>query len=248
MNNDKNQDKLQDQAPKTVEGAAVKGSGWKKLLGKKWVFPAAYMAAAAIILTLMWVYQGADNKPLKDMGLTTTGTQTETGTGTEDGGAVPVNAVAEPLGYPVADPTALEVSREFYNPEASNEEKQAMVVEYDNTYSYHMGIDYAAKDDQKFDVLAAMTGKVTRVELKHPLLGNLVEVTNAAGLKTVYQSLSDVAVKQDQEVKKGDVIAKAGRNELEKDLGVHVHFEVRDNDKPVNPESLLEAKTEKEDQ
>ncbi|ANE48859.1 hypothetical protein SY83_10820 [Paenibacillus swuensis] len=244
MNNDKNKDLLQDEAPKTNEGAVVQASRWNKLAAKKWIFPATYMAAAAIILTLMWVYQGGDNKSLTkdDLGIT----QTE-GKIDEEGNAVPVTAVAEPLGYPVADPTALEVKKPFYEQDASAEVKQAAVVEYDDTYTLHMGVDYSAADDKPFDVLAALTGKVTRSE-KHPLLGHLVEITSEGGLKTVYQSLSDVTVKAEQQVKKGDVIAKAGRNELEKDLGVHVHFEVRENDKAVNPDTLFEAKQENEDQ
>ena len=44
---------------------------------------------------------------------------------------------------------------------------------------------------------------------------------------------------KDAEVKQGDIIAKAGRNELEKEDGVHLHFEVRQGiDGPaMNPET-----------
>lgn len=58
-------------------------------------------------------------------------------------------------------------------------------------------------------------------------------------MKTVYQSLADVKVAKGDTVKKGDTLGTAGRSELEKALGVHVHFEVYDNNKPVNPTSLL---------
>ncbi|MNE67260.1 Stage II sporulation protein Q [compost metagenome] len=83
-----------------------------------------------------------------------------------------------------------------------------------------------------------MGGKVTRVE-EVPLLGFVVEITHANNLKTVYESVADVKVKQDAEVKQGDVIANAGRNEIEKDLGNHVHFAVYENGELVNPTTVL---------
>lgn len=41
------------------------------MLAKKWVFPATYVAAAAIILTLMWVYQDTGTKTVSqdDLGI-----------------------------------------------------------------------------------------------------------------------------------------------------------------------------------
>ncbi|MDZ7543831.1 peptidoglycan DD-metalloendopeptidase family protein, partial [Clostridium perfringens] len=59
------------------------------------------------------------------------------------------------------------------------------------------------------------------------------------GMKTVYQSVADMKVKKGDVVSKGDAIAKAGRSELKKDFGVHVHFGVFEDNKPVNPSTLL---------
>ena len=62
--NDQNKPKVD--APKnTMGGTAVKPSAWKKLMSKKWAAPAAFMAAAAIIVTLMWLYRGADDSSTK---------------------------------------------------------------------------------------------------------------------------------------------------------------------------------------
>jgi stage II sporulation protein Q len=47
-------------------------------------------------------------------------------------------------------------------------------------------------------------------------------------------------VKVGQTVKKGDVIARAGRNTFEKEEGIHLHFEVRNKDQQsVNPAQYL---------
>jgi stage II sporulation protein Q len=230
------QELQKEEAPKTVQGAQGQSS-WKKLLAKKWVFPAVYMAAAAIILTLMWVYQGAGKQSATgDNGLKVSSTET-----TQGSASVPVAANAESMQWPVKDKNAVKTLMGFYDPGATNEEKAAAMVSYDNTMQPHTGIDLASPDNQPFDVVAALSGKVTDVE-KNPIVGNIVEITSSNGLVTVYQSLSDVKVAKDAEVKKGDIIAKAGRNELEKDDGYHVHFEVRQDGNAVNPAQYLTDK------
>ncbi|MGW9128919.1 peptidoglycan DD-metalloendopeptidase family protein, partial [Paenibacillus chitinolyticus] len=55
----------------------------------------------------------------------------------------------------------------------------------------------------------------------------------------VYQSLDNVTVKPGDEVTQGQVLGSAGRNEYEKDAGIHLHFEVRVDNKAVNPEQYL---------
>lgn len=220
--------------------AAAPTFSWKRLLGKKWVFPAVYVAAAAIILTLMWVYQdSAKNAAGDKTALTDT---VSDNVSKPDGQSVPVAANAETMQWPVKDRTELEVAIPFYDEKAGTDIKQTAMVEYGDTFTPHLGIDLARQDGKDFEVLAALSGKVTAVE-KNPLVGNLVEITHSNGLVTVYQSLGEVKVTKNAEVKKGDVIAKSGRNELEKDHGSHVHFEVRQGaDGPaVNPEQYLTA-------
>jgi stage II sporulation protein Q len=236
-----------EETPRIKEGAsttaAVPSNGWRRLLSKRWAFPAMYMAAAAIILTFVWVYQ--------DMGKTTpTADKTVAETAKTDanattqldasGNTLPVIANAETMQWPVKDRSQVVTSLPFYDSKASNEVKQAAMVQFGDTFTPHTGIDLARQDNQTFDVLAALSGTVTVVE-KNPIVGNLVEITHNNGLITVYQSLSDVKVTQGATVKKGDLIATAGVNELEKDDGVHVHFEVRQGkDGPViNPETLI---------
>lgn len=222
--------------------AAAPSFTWKRLLGKKWVFPAVYMAAAAIILTIMWVYQDSANKSAAD-DTSLSKTVTDNVSKPDDQAAVPVTADAETLQWPVKNAKELETTIPFYDEKAGNDVKTAAVIQYGETYTPHTGIDLARQDNKEFDVLAAASGKVTAVDT-NPLAGKLVEVTSSNGLVTVYQSLSEVNVTKDAEVKKGDVIAKAGRNELEKDEGVHLHFEVRKGaDGPaVNPQQYLPDK------
>ncbi|WP_407672898.1 peptidoglycan DD-metalloendopeptidase family protein [Paenibacillus profundus] len=231
------------EASKSMQGAqAVQTSAWRKLLSKKWVFPALYMAAAAIILTLVWVYQDMNQQPLDpNKDATQVEQQVDSGTlaeGKTNDEAVEVVASNETLGWPVADAQDVDVVMSFYDDKASKEEQAAAMVEYKQTFTPNVGIDLARKDQKAFDVLAAMSGKVTRAE-QNPKTGFVVEIDHGNNLKTVYQSLVDLKVKKGDTVKKGEALATAGRNELEKNLGVHVHFEVYDDNKPVNPSTLL---------
>lgn len=233
-------------ASKLMQGAqAVHQSSWRKLLSKKWVFPALYMAAAAIILTLVWVYQDMNHKPLDPNKEATQAGHTikpvETTAGTTNNDAVEVVATNEVLGWPVANSGDVHVVMPYFDEKASKDEQAAAMVQYKQTFTPNVGIDLARKDKQTFDVLAALSGKVTRVE-QHATNGYIVELDHDNGMKTVYQSLADVKVKLGDMVKKGDTLASAGRSELEKNLGVHVHFEVFNDNKPVNPTSLLAKK------
>ncbi|MBJ6361898.1 peptidoglycan DD-metalloendopeptidase family protein [Paenibacillus sp. GCM10012307] len=233
----------QEETPKSMQGApsAVKASSWKRLLSKKWVTPAAFMAAAAIIVTLMWVYQGAQQQ--QDLP-----TQTSEISEEKQGDDTVVKETAEEtkevvvgeekIQWPVLKPEDVQVLMRFYDAKATNEERQAALVHYDNTFIPNTGIDIGGANEQAFDVVAALSGKVTHVE-NHPLNGNVVEITHPGGYVTIYQSLSDVLVKNGDEVKQGTLFAKSGTSELKKELGNHIHFEVREEGKAINPLTVL---------
>ncbi|MFF2483690.1 peptidoglycan DD-metalloendopeptidase family protein [Paenibacillus sp. NPDC058071] len=244
--NEQNQNKPKqrpEEAPKNAMGeasAAKSSNGLKRLLSRKWVSPAVFMAAAAIIVTLMWIYQDAGNS--KETATTETG-QTETTKGgeqiaTPDDKGLEAIRKGEKLAWPVANKDSLKIENQFYDENASSEEKAAAVMQVGDTFSAHLGIDFTDPNNQPFDVTAALSGKVTQVGT-HPTNGNVVEISHGDGLVTVYQSLSNVKVEVGQEVKQGDVIAQAGRNDLERDLGVHVHFGVLENGKSVNPATAI---------
>ncbi|NMO98164.1 M23 family metallopeptidase [Paenibacillus lemnae] len=244
MSENKNS-QTREEAPKTAKGESAQApSSWKKMLSKRWVFPAAYVTAAAIILTLVWVYQDAGQKPLepqtaaKESGQ---GSEAQTAAEGKDGEAVEVIANAESMIWPAADSAEAVIVKNFFDAEAPAEEHEAAMIQYNDTFTPNTGIDLARQDNKVFDVQAAQSGTVTRVE-EHPVNGNVVEITHAGDLKTVYQSLAGVSVEEGKEVKQGDVIGQAGRSEFEKDLGNHLHFEVYQAGNLINPETLISKK------
>lgn len=230
----------QENVPESNTGAAtVQRSAWRRLLGKKWAYPALYIAAVAIILSIMWAFQGADRQPLIDPVTDQGISSNEVAPGEElDGESLPVVANSEDMQWPVANFNEIEILVPFFDAEASEEAQQAATIQYDNTFRASLGMSLARQDNEPFDVLAAMGGVVTLVNT-HPLNGQQVEITHEDGYKTVYQSLSDVTVLLHEEVAQGDVIAQAGRNEIGKDLGVHLHFEVYQDGTAINPSTLI---------
>lgn len=246
MNEQNNKKTVQEETPKTTQGVpASQPSSWRKAMSKRWVFPAVYIAAAGIILTLVWVYQGTGDKALNpDSAKEAVETGAASTEGTMTGGeqeSVEVVAKSENFVWPVASPSEVSVVKPFYDNEASSEEHEAAMVQYNDTFIPNTGVDLARGDNKAFEVRAALSGKVTRVE-QNPLTGQVVEITHSDNLKTVYQSLADVKVKQDDEVKQGDAIASAGVSELGKNLGNHLHFEVYEEGQPVNPQGYLPEK------
>lgn len=228
----------QQAANNSEEAAIVQSSAWRRLLAKKWAYPALYIAAVAIILTVMWAYQGGDRTPLVDgdPGIVATDHESDDGLFPDDD--VPVTAPLETMHWPVADFNQIEVLVPFFDSEGTSEAQQAATIQYGNTFMASTGVSLSRQDDEPFDVLAALSGTVSKVE-KHPIVGHYVEIVHEDGLKTVYQSLSDVTVLPQQRVEQGEVIAQAGRNELGKDLGVHLHFEVHQDGQPLDPQEFI---------
>jgi murein DD-endopeptidase MepM/ murein hydrolase activator NlpD len=63
--------------------------------------------------------------------------------------------------------------------------------------------------------------------------GNLVILYHSNGITTRYGHLSRITVESGQRIKRGDQIGHAGSTG--RSTGVHVHYEIRENDQPVDP-------------
>ena len=105
-------------------------------------------------------------------------------------------------------------------------------------YYVHEGVDFTAAVGT--EVLAAEDGVVESVNKDDLLFGTEVVLAHADGLKTLYRFVAVDGLTVGQTVSKGDVIATVGEptgNEY-KD-GAHLHFEVFENGKSVDPTKYL---------
>ena len=101
----------------------------------------------------------------------------------------------------------------------------------------HRGVDIALNTGDP--VKCAFNG-VVRIAKSFGGYGNLIVVRHYNGLETVYGHLSRIIVKQMQVVKAGDVIGYGGSTGHS--TGPHLHFEVRFQYEPFDPEWILDFK------
>ena len=99
----------------------------------------------------------------------------------------------------------------------------------------HAGKDIAAPSGTT--VRAAQCGTVTQAGAVSGGYGNLVCIQHAGGVTTCYAHLNSVATSKGSFVHVGDVIGTVGCTGS--CTGPHLHFEVRENNKPVNPDTYL---------
>ena len=206
-------------------------SNWQRLMKKRWVFPAIYLASAAIILTAVLMFQAGSTETNPKDGSSNNGQGPSTSYNEDD--AVEVNRSVENFVMPVTDKDSAVYEKQFWDEDASKEEQEASFVYYNGMYHPNTGVDIKMKDGETFDVVASLSGTVTRVE-EDRLLGKVVEIEHLNGVKTYYQALSNVTVKASDFVEQGQKIGEAGTSLLNKD-SVHVHFEIRKDSVAVNP-------------
>ena len=99
---------------------------------------------------------------------------------------------------------------------------------------FHTGIDVAAQEGSP--VLAAASGIVRRAGRRGGY-GNAVEIDNGGGVSTLYGHASALTVKEGDRVTAGQPIALVGHTG--RATGSHLHFEVRKDGKPTNPQPAL---------
>ena len=212
-------------------------SSFKRFFKKRWVYPAIYIASAAIILTGVLWYQNS-NSATKQDDFNYNATDVP---GKKFGEpSVEVNSLMENILLPVKDADSVVYKRSFYDNNAKVEDQEAALILHNNQYHQNTGVDIGMKDGESFEVIAALSGKVTNVADKDALLGNVIEIEHDKGIITKYQSVTEINVKVGDQVKQGQVIAKAGESQFDEEVGVHVHFEIRKNDLPLNPHEYFQ--------
>ena len=101
-------------------------------------------------------------------------------------------------------------------------------------WKFHSGIDLAAPE--KSSVFACSTGEVSRTDF-NPTYGNFIIISHYSGLTSLYAHLSEILVKEGQAVKTGQLIAKSGSTGAS--TRPHLHFELRKNGNPTDPDSMI---------
>lgn len=97
--------------------------------------------------------------------------------------------------------------------------------------SVHKGIDIAKNIGES--VNAALDGKVISAGYNNGGYGNLIVIEHQNNMKTYYAHLNEIYVNVGDMVKKDDIIGAVGSTG--NSTGPHLHFELRVDNKPVDP-------------
>jgi murein DD-endopeptidase MepM/ murein hydrolase activator NlpD len=98
----------------------------------------------------------------------------------------------------------------------------------------HNGIDFGAP---KGTPVFAPADGIVEIARYSKSAGNWIMVNHQNGYKTVYMHFDKHAVKEGQQIKRGQVIGYIGNTGYS--TGPHLHYEVRHNNVPVNPMNFL---------
>lgn len=96
------------------------------------------------------------------------------------------------------------------------------------------GVVYSGSAGQP--VYAAADGKVVYKGSALPSYGNLLIIQHNKKYLTVYGNNESILVSENQTVKRGQQVAKMGKTDASR---VQLHFEIREDGKPVNPTNYL---------
>jgi len=149
---------------------------------------------------------------------------------------IPVVATKEIIARPYTDST-ITIATNYYNKEDDIETQKNSLILFENTYLPSTGIDY--QSDYDFDVVSILDGVVVTVR-EDQTLGKIVEIKHKNNIISSYQSLSEIVVKEGDEVKQGQIIGKSGTANIQKDMGSHLHFELTVDSKTVDPEEYYD--------
>ena len=107
-----------------------------------------------------------------------------------------------------------------------------------NDASFHTGLDIAAKSGSTITAFA--DGKVIEAG-RNSTYGNYLLIEHSGGIRSFYGHNSKLNVKKGQSVKLGQKIAEVGSTGMS--TGPHLHFEVRKNNKRLDPSLYISPET-----
>ncbi|MBN1158586.1 MAG: M23 family metallopeptidase [Bacteroidales bacterium] len=100
----------------------------------------------------------------------------------------------------------------------------------------HSGIDFVAPSG--VNVYATADGVVTLSRISRTGYGNEIIIDHSFGYSTRYAHLQELLVKTGDQVERGQLIGKLGSSG--RSTGPHLHYEVRYENKAINPISYFE--------
>ena len=132
---------------------------------------------------------------------------------------------------------SIKIVKDYYDYKAESEKQENSLIFYQNTYIQSSGVSYS--NGNTFDVVSILEGTVKEVK-EDTTLGNSITIEHDNGIISVYQSVTNIAVKEGDKINAGFVIATSGTSNISTDLDNHLYFELIINGACVNPENYYD--------
>ena len=128
------------------------------------------------------------------------------------------------------------IGKNYYDYTGAEKNQEESIIYYEKTYIQNTGIDYTSKDS--FDVNSIADGTVEKIT-EDDITGKTIKIKHNNNLISVYQSLKDIKIKENDKVTKGQILAKSTTNAIVEKLVNHLHFELYSNNVLLNPEDFF---------
>ena len=190
--------------------------------------PAIYTLAIFVFGTSMYLIQKAVNKNQFDSKEDMEYVDKEIVTDNE---YIPVVVTENTILKPYVN-ESVTINKSFYDYNGDQKKQEESLIIYQDTYMQNSGVDY--KLNEVFDIISVLDGTVIDVS-ENEILGKTIKIRHSNDLVSTYQSLSEVNVKKDDTVLRGQVIGKSGTSNLYPN-DYNLHFELSYQGKIINPE------------
>ena len=149
---------------------------------------------------------------------------------------IKVVSTGEKILKPYSDST-VKIVKDYYDYSADAAKQENSLIFYENTYIPSSGVAYS--NGNTFDVLSVLEGTVKEVK-EDPTLGNTITIEHNNGITSVYQSVTNITVKEGDKINAGFVIATSGMSNISAELNNHLYFELIIDGVCVNPENYYD--------
>ncbi len=124
----------------------------------------------------------------------------------------------------------------FYDSNDDEEIQEKSITYYEGTYIQNKGIDYVSENT--FKVYSILDGKVISIT-EDDINGKTIKIEHSNNLISIYQSVDEILVSENDTVSLGEEIAQSSTNKFNSKLGNHLHFELYNNNEAIDPEEYF---------
>lgn len=204
----------------------------KKRKLKPFVVPAVYVLSLAMLLTSVYFIERIINNVVFKSENVSEVEEVEDVVSDDTTNDMPVVNTEPQIIRPYVNEN-VKVVKNYYDYKADQSAQEESILYYGDTYMQNSGIDYAS--DSEFEVVSILDGTITEI-VDDEVMGKTVKIKHSNDLVSVYQSMGSVDFKVNDNVGQGTIIGISGENNVSRDLGKHLHFELYYKGNVVNPD------------